>query len=672
MKISLNWLKEFVPNIRKNNILVNELTALGLEVSAAKKVKKDTIIDIDMTPNRADCLSILGIARDISPLYDKSIKYPSYVKLTQSKNKIFSNINKDICPSYSALVIEGIDNRIRTPAYIKSRLEACGISKINFIVDILNYVMLEIGQPMHVFDKDKFNGFINVRYAKKNESIVALDGEEYLLSPKTPVISDDKNIQAIAGVIGAEKSAVNSQTRNIIIESAFFTPSIIRKAAKSYRLQTDASYRFERGVDPEINKYALGRVLSIIKDHMKVNKHHFHNSNVKKIASHIGKNISIPALMFKKVLGTDISLKFIMKSLKHLGFKPTMHEGLIKICVPSYRFDINLPQDLVEEVARVYGYDNFEPILVVNSLSHEPRQFTTINSYSNMLASRGYNETISFSFLPRGSQKKYVSNNRIIEILNPISEDKAEMRSTMIHSLLQTYKYNNSRQHKSMKLFEYGKIYKKNSKSKIAEENILAGLISGVDSESNIKSEQRNVTFFDLKGDLESLFSNLLFKPSIAAVHLSKSCQANIYQGKNIIGSCGEPNNEVYASFGLKNKVFYFEIMTDRLSKRESVKYSNISIFPKIKRDLTVLIDDKILGQDIIDAIEEKSFNYMINSKISDIFYNESVFGSNRKSMSFEFIFQDKKKTLTDSVVNIEMDKILTFIKQSFKATIRK
>tara|TARA_X000000368_G_scaffold17925_1_gene14147 strand:- start:5370 stop:6041 length:672 start_codon:yes stop_codon:yes gene_type:complete len=222
-----------------------------------------------------------------------------------------------------------------------------------------------------------------------------------------------------------------------------------------------------------------------------------------------------------------------------------------------------------------------------------------------------------------------------------------------------------------VKLFEYGKTYKKSSKSKIIEQNILAGLISGINSELNIKSEQKDLTFFDLKGDLISLFPNLSFKPSIDSSYLDKSCQANIYQDKNIIGYCGEPKKEIYNLFDLKNKVFCFEIMTDKLNNEESIKYSNISIFPKIKRDLTVLIDDKILGQDIIDAIERKSFNYMINSKISDIFYNEAEFGPSMKSMSFEFIFQDKKGTLTDNTINSEMDKIFSFIKQSFKAKIR-
>ena len=403
---------------------------------------------------------------------------------------------------------------------------------------------------------------------------------------------------------------------------------------------------------------------------MSINKYYFNNTKIKKITDHIGKTVKIHPSEFSQLLGTNIQLKFIIKTLKYLGFKPKMNKSFIQTTVPSHRFDINISHDLIEEVARIYGYDNFEPILKVDSISSKSSKLNKINSYSNILTSRGYNETISFSFLPKGSQKKFSESN-IIEIMNPISSDKSEMRLTLIHSLLRTCQYNHSRQHYNMKLFEYGKTYKKSSKSKIIERNILAGVISGINSELNIKSEQKDLTFFDLKGDLITLFPNISFKPSVDSAYLDKSCQANIYQGKNIIGYCGEPKKEIYTLFDLKNKVFCFEIMTDELKNQEFIKYSDISIFPKIKRDLTVLIDDKILGQDIIDAIERKSFNYMINSKISDIFYNEAEFGPSMKSMSFEFIFQDKKGTLTDNTINSEMDKIFSFIKQSFKAKIR-
>ena len=267
MKISLNWLKEYLGNINDKEVLLANLTSIGLEVDNTTKLKKDTIIDIDMTPNRADCLSVIGIARDVGTVYRKKVIMPRISKLINSSKSYIKSVNKKISTSYSILTIEDFDNTITTPKYISERLKALGVSEINFIVDVLNYVMLEIGQPMHVFDKAKLEGKIMVRFAKKGEKINALDGKDYSLSPDVPVIADNIRPQAIAGVIGSNDSSVNKRSKSIIIESAFFDQNLIRKASKKYRLQTESSYRFERGVDPLLNNYALGRVLSIIKEH---------------------------------------------------------------------------------------------------------------------------------------------------------------------------------------------------------------------------------------------------------------------------------------------------------------------------------------------------------------------------------------------------------------------
>jgi len=283
MKISLNWLKEFLGNIKNNDQLIARLTSMGLEVDSVTKFKKDSVIDIDMTPNRADCLSVMGIARDLSPIYKKKVSMPKVAKLSTKTKSYIKGVNKKISTAYSILVIEDFDNSLVTPKNISDRLELCGISQINFIVDVLNYVMLEIGQPMHVFDKDKLNGALDVRFAKKGEKINTLDGNEYILSTDIPVISDNNGPQAIAGVIGSNNSSVGGDTRSIVIESAFFNQNLIRKSAKKFRLQTESSYRFERGVDPNLNDLALGRVIDVVSQYSKIKKHTY-NSVVTKPA----------------------------------------------------------------------------------------------------------------------------------------------------------------------------------------------------------------------------------------------------------------------------------------------------------------------------------------------------------------------------------------------------
>ena len=673
MKISLNWLEEYLGNIKDTEELLTRLTSMGLEVDSVSKVKGDIIVDLDMTPNRADCLSIYGIARDLGAIYKKSITLPKVTRLSNRTKKNIKSVNSKISTSYGVLSIEDFDNSIKTPSYISDRLKKSEISQINFIVDVLNYVMLELGQPMHVFDGDKINGRLSVRFAKKEEHMTALDGNKYDLSSEIPVIADNNGPQAIAGVIGSSDSSVNKKSKSIIIESAYFKPTLIRKSSKKYRIQTESSYRFERGVDPLLSDYAIGRVLDIIRKHSKLNKHQYNYVCSKPIASHIKRSIIMDMYEFERLLGEKIPKKFIVATLSFLGFSPVVTKNRLKVSIPSHRFDISIAADLVEEIARVYGYDNFsEKHLPLSTISSHATPKPSINSSLDLFSSRGYSEIISFSFLPRDSQKIYSAQKERIDVLNPISEDKSEMRTTMMYGLLKTAKYNISRQNSNIKLYEIGKVYKKHRDNIITEEIVLGGLISGINYESNLKQLQNDVDFFSLKGDLSSIFPALTFTKNDKTSFLSATCQANIIQDKKIVGLCGEPSMEIYNKFGIKNKVYYFEIYTDLLDLDNKVKFRPISIFPRVQRDITMLINNEISGDDIVDAIKRKSFNYMINSKISDIFYNKREFGSNKKSMTIELIFQDNTRTLLDEDVNTEISNIIRYLQDKFKAIIRK
>ena len=341
--------------------------------------------------------------------------------------------------------------------------------------------------------------------------------------------------------------------------------------------------------------------------------------------------------------------------------------------MPSHRFDISIAEDIIEEVARVYVYNNFTEIpLPPTTLSKSRISKNNTSKYLELLSSQGYNEVITYSFLPKDSQKLFMSNKSKIEVLNPISEDKSEMRVNMINGLLKTAKYNISRQNSDIKIFEIGKTYKKHKDNSVSEENVLAGMISGVNYPYNLKQFQRKLDFYDLKGDLMSVFQNLSFNQSENISYLSNSCQAVISQGKKSIGLCGEPSLSLYKQFGVKNKIFYFEIYIDLLKLNQKVTYDPISIYPKIYRDLTLLFDSKISSGDIIKSIQRKSFNYMINSRISDIFYNKNDFGNDKKSMTLELVFQDYSRTLQDDDVNVQISMILDFLEKEFDAVLRK
>tara|TARA_B100001778_G_scaffold78826_1_gene63624 strand:+ start:1750 stop:3765 length:2016 start_codon:yes stop_codon:yes gene_type:complete len=670
MKVSYNWIKEFVPGIKKNNIS-DQLTSLGLEVSSAIYKNNDLILDIDLTPNRADCLSVIGISKDLRSIHKTMIKEPLYKKLHGvSSKKSILKVDKKISSNYNLLTISNINNKISTPKFIINRLSASQIKHVNFIVDILNYVMLENGQPMHAFDKDKFNGKVNVRFAKKNEKINALDSNLYNLENDMPVIADDCNVHAIAGIIGSTYSSITKSTKNLMIESAFFDPNMVRRTAKTLRIQTDASHRFERGVDPTLGKYAIMRVFYLLAKYSTYDNYCYDVRTANNLPVHIQKKIKIEFNHIKDLLGVNLDNKFIVRTLTLLNFKPSVTKNSITVRVPSNRFDINIPEDLIEEIARVYGYDNITSTPDITQKKISNNTANQLNNYLNIFVTRGYNEVISFSLLPRKIQKFSSSDKNIISIQNPISEDKSELRTSMIYSMIDTYKYNATRQQFNIKIFESGKIYK-SQKKKIIETNIISGLLSGLNSGFNLKADQNLIDFFDMKGDLMSIFHNITFKPSNSLDYLEKSSQAMIYQNKKLVGHCGEVKKSLYSDISRKYPLYFFEILPDNLHHTVDVKYNEISIFPKVKRDLTILLDDKISGQDIIDKVERMSLKQLKNIRISDIFYNEKDFRTNEKSMTFELIFQDKKSTLTDKKVNNLMILITQEVQKHLEVKIR-
>ena len=338
MLLSLQWLKEFLPNLKINDKVADSLTSLGLEVSSITKKQRDLIIDIDLTPNRGDCLSVHGIARDLNSLFNKKIKYPRIKKLSKiNKKKYIKSLDSKICPSYSCLSITGLNNSIKTPDLIKSRLKNSGIKHINFLVDIINYVMLEIGQPMHVFDLNKLKLPLSVEFANKTELFEGLDDSEYKLTKKIPVISDQSGPIALAGVLGGKKTSTTQKTQNVLIESAFFEPNQIRQSSKLFRLQTDSSYRYERGVDPKLPMVALSRVLELLSKYTTYDSVFIDSKVSKNSEKRNDKKIIIEHDLITKSLGQDIEKVFILKIFKSLGFeikvKNTIYKALIEFII---------------------------------------------------------------------------------------------------------------------------------------------------------------------------------------------------------------------------------------------------------------------------------------------------------------------------------------------------
>ena len=672
MKLSIKWLKEILPKMPATASLCNKLTSIGLEVASIKKISSDTIIDLEITPNRADCLSVYGISRDLSAAYKTKKLMPKTdkTKIDISKN-IIKSINKTISPHYTCLQIDQIDNKVKTPKIIKDRLKACGIKPVNLIVDILNYVMIEIGQPFHAFDKDQLNGKLNVRFSKKNETINGLNDKKYNLEKGIPVISDQKKIHAIAGVIGSKESSITHLSKNIIIECAYFSPSLIRTSSKTYRLQTDSSYRFERGVNPISHEESLRRVIYLLKKFTKFKKIYLSKFPNNKLKQFKGKIIKTDILQFERILGKKINFNNVVNIFKNLEFGVKVSRNKLIIKSPPHRFDIENEYDLIEEFARIIGYEEFPPkeLPPVYDKKKINNKDYSLNKITTTLVSKGYHEIKSYSFLPKSYQENFTSKNSIVRISNPISEDKAELRTSLIPSLVRTYKYNANRQCGDLKIFEVGNIYEKINKKLTSEHNHVAGLIAGKKSTLSLKTDSSNYTFFDLKGDLVSILPNLEFEAS--SKHKFLGDQAAIHQNKKCVGYCGIIAERLIGAESIDEPAFAFEILLSALNFPRNTTYKEISPFPKVKRDLTVLIDDKISGKAIIDIIGKQSYKYLINIKINDVFHDDDNWGKNKKSISIEFQFQKKKSTLLDSEVNDVMDKIINLLQVKFNAQLR-
>lgn len=674
MKLNTRWLKEILPKIPVVSKLCDKLTSIGLEVDSIKKLKSESIIDIEITPNRSDCLSVYGIARDLSAAYKVKPIKPKVTKFTfNSSRNIIKSVNKKISPHYTCLEIMNIDNMIKTPKFIKSRLLGCGITSINLVVDILNYVMIELGQPFHAFDSDRLKGKLSVRLSRKNETMEGLDDKKYRLEKNTPVIADQKKIQAIAGIIGSKDSAITRSSRNIIIECAYFLPNLIRSASKLYKTQTDSSYRFERGVNPLSHQESLKRVIYLLQ---KFTKYKRISSSIyidKKLKNYNKKKIVFNISQFERILGQKVNTNEVVGIFKRLEFEVKTSKQKMTVGVPSHRFDIENDYDLIEEFARIKGYEKFlaqsAPPINIKKRFDEKENYS--NKISTSLVCRGYNEIKSYSFLPKSYQKEFISKNSIISIDNPISEDKAELRTSLIPSLIRTYKYNANRQYTDLKIFEIGNIYWRENKTLISEKNSLAGLITGRKSNLSLKINSEPLTFFDLKGDLTSILPNLEFKPATNSKFFSDDTQSSILQNKKHIGYCGEISEFFYATESINEPVFIFEILVPSLKFPENVSYKELSPFPKVRRDLTILVDDKISGKDIIDIIIKQSYKHLINIKINDVFYDESNFGNDKKSISLEFQFQKRKSTLLDTEVNNVMEKVINLLSKKLDAQLR-
>jgi len=636
----------------------------------------DTVLDVSITPNRADCLSMIGIAREVAAITGKKIKMPAgeVCESAEDINSITSVkiIDSDLCPRYTARMIKDVAIG-PSPVWMKTRLEAVGLRSINNVVDVTNFVMLEMGQPLHSFDfRFLEEGRIVVRKSVQDEEFVSLDGKARKLEADTLLICDGVKPVAIGGIMGGLNSEVKDDTRSVFLESAYFNPSSIRRSARRLAMPTDAAFRFERGIDPEGVLAALNRAAGLIADLSggKVCKNFIDEYPAKVPAA---ANIPLALSRVNAVIGTAIEGSEVIRILQSIGMEVKENEpGKYSVTPPTYRVDITREIDLIEEVARLYGYDRVPvtlPDVAVTEMAAIPR-LDLEERIRTVLTGNGYNEVINYSFIsPQSVDYLGLTENderrRLVHIKNPLVEDQAVMRTTMIFALLDSLKKNANNGCFNLKLFEMGRIFLNCGAGKLPEErNVLAGLLSGTIGE-DLWNYRLNVDFYDVKGCIDNLFSDLktgdcryVAENPEPFLHPGKS--ANIYLNDSKVGYLGEVHPDVKDRMDLKVNSYVFEINLDMLVNHIAgeVTYKEISKYPAVARDVAFVVDSGVQADYMLDIVLRQKEDLLENVGIFDIYAGKGL-PDGTKSLGLRFSYRSPDKTLTDLEVNNVHERIV-------------
>ena len=619
----------------------------------------DGVIDFDLTANRGDLLSILGMAYEIGAIYDKKVKDVdlSHGHTDKNVNDDFKlKIDTDNCTMFLAKEVRNVKIK-ESPTFIKNRLIASGIRPINNVVDISNYVMLELGQPLHFYDYDKLHGMIEVRMAKEGEKLTTLDDIERTLTPDDIVISDGKESIGLAGVMGGLDTEITENTKNVIIEAAIFNSVRVRKTAQKI-VRSEASNRFEKGLDPNRTYMAVERAAKLLEEYadgeildgtVEYNKEDMSD-----------KKIEITYQKVNDVLGTTIAPKDVLDVFKRLGFTYTEDGKTVTVSVPRRRLDISIKEDLVEEVGRIYGVDNIESKVPVTPIRMGSYDKTT-REIRNKMVDLGLNETLSYVLVNEKDAKNYTNDDSIeaIKILTPLTEERTRLRCSIITSLYKIYEYNVAHYNKDVSIFEIGKSFYKKGDT-YNEENKIACLMTG-EYYYGINNSKK-VDFYIIKGIAEELLDFLGYGGRYSFVvkdnmpeQLHPGQSAMISVNNDIVGLIGKVHPEI-----TKEDVFVMEINLDKLlaKKTGKMKYKEISKYPTVKKDISIVVDKNITSNEIAVAIKKSAGSLLLNTEVFDVYTGKGI-EEGKKSLAYSLTFGTNDRTLTDEEINKVLEKII-------------
>ncbi len=624
--------------------------------------KQSNLIDLSITPNRADCLGVRGIARDLASTgFGKIVDFKEKKISSKLKQKINVKITKDKnqgCIAFGSCLITGIKN-CESPEWLKNKLISVGQKSISAVVDITNYVMLDLNRPLHAYDADKIVKGLIVRNSKKGEKFTALDNKEYLLEEGMCIIADEMGVLGLGGIIGGTRTGTEIDTKNVLIEAAYFDPRSIRKTSNILNIDTEAKYRFERGIDPMSIELGLNRAVKLIKEICggKISK-----IDIQRIDQLKKKIIKFDTKLFEKISGFKISSKEMIKILKNLGFEVKSHKSNLKLQIPSWRPDINQEIDIVEELVRIYGYDKvkiIEPIKTrkKQTLTQSQRLFHFLQ---RSVATKGYLETITWSFTDSKINDLFREKIKSIEIVNPISSDLNVLRNSIFSNLSIYLSKNIDRGFKDISLFEIGPVFSGSEPGE--QETVLGGFRSGKVSRLSWLEKSRNVDVFDIKKDVIQSLEEAGFNPSKLFIddetpnyyHPGKSGRIFLNKGKDrVVAYFGELNPNIIKKLDIKvESLVGFEIFKDRLllpkkSLKDQKTIYKISDFQKSERDFAFIIDKDFKSQELIEIISSVDKNLVKEVKIFDVYQGENI-PKDKQSIAINVTIQSSEKTLKD------------------------
>jgi phenylalanyl-tRNA synthetase beta chain len=633
----------------------------------------DLKFTIKLTPNKADCLSVLGVAREVSALAGVSLKSPTYPVVAPTIDEVLPvRISaSELCGRFAGRVIRGLNAKAATPEWMKQRLERSGQRPISALVDISNYVMLELGQPSHVFDLAKIHGGLEVRWGRKGESLKLLNGNTVEVDDWVGVISDEKEIESLAGIMGGDATAVSLDTQDIYLEAAFWYPAAIQGRARRFNFSTDAAHRFERGVDFATTVEYLERITSLIVEICGLQG----KTAVGPVDDHIinlpkREPVSVRTSRASKVIGVTLNDAQVADIFTRLGLQFTQRDGAFSVTPPSYRFDIEIEEDLIEEIARVYGFENIPalPPVAANAMRVAPENRRSLFTIRRQLADLDYQEVVNFSFVEQAWEADFAGNANPIKLLNPIASQMSVMRSSMVGSLLANVRYNLNRKVNRIRLFEIGAVYLRNEESAdgplsvagFAQPKRVAALAYGPVVEEQWGMDMRNVDYFDVKADLEALFApqKLRFvKAQHPALHPGRS--AEILLDGRAIGLIGELHPRWQQKYDLPLAPVLFEVDAIALQQVQVPTYTEISKFPAVTRDVALVVKQDVAVQDLMDvfvaAKNENSLCRILQVIVLFDEYRGKGLEADEKSLAFRFTLQDTQTTLQDDLVDAAM-----------------